>query len=415
MSVNHKKPAYMGGEPAFDAKEVKSLWPVSGREEKDALERVVTSGKWCRITDEDWRTGESGLFESEFARYLGVSHFMGVANGTLAIELALLALGTKPGDEVLVQASTFFGSVTPIVRIGAVPVFVDLEPQHYCIDPDNLAARITPRTRGVIVVHLSGISADLDRIKAICEKHSLFLIEDCAQSVGSEWRERRLGVFGDVSCFSFQQGKTLQCGEGGGVATNSAELAGKLYAFHQGFDMPGSPPQQKHEVASNVRISPWQSAILRCQLKRLDEQIAKRSANQELLSGLLEESDALAPLPLPSQQTRWSLFSRPFKYSPDKIGGLPKDIFIEALSAEGIPAFDGHIDPVYRRPIFVDNRINYVNAGCPVSERINQEEYVCIMQPFFLGPQEWMKKAVEVMRNIQTSAPKLQVQAGDGG
>jgi dTDP-4-amino-4,6-dideoxygalactose transaminase len=195
----------LGDKPTFADGEISALWPVTGDDERRALLEVLESGRWCRLKDEDWRTGEAGLFEEEFRDYLGAETFLAVSNGTLAIELGLLALGIGEGDEVIVQAATYFGTVTPILRVGATPVFVDVDPRTYTIDPDGVEAAITPRTRAVFAVHLAGQPADLDRLSAICQEHSLALLEDCAQAVGTDWRGRRVGTFGDIATFSFQQ------------------------------------------------------------------------------------------------------------------------------------------------------------------------------------------------------------------
>ncbi|MDX6648243.1 MAG: hypothetical protein QOJ97_194 [Solirubrobacteraceae bacterium] len=397
----------LGDKPTFADGEISALWPVTGDDERRALLEVLESGRWCRLKDEDWRTGEAGLFEEEFRDYLGAETFLAVSNGTLAIELGLLALGIGEGDEVIVQAATYFGTVTPILRVGATPVFVDVDPRTYTIDPDGVEAAITPRTRAVFAVHLAGQPADLDRLSAICQEHSLALLEDCAQAVGTDWRGRRVGTFGDIATFSFQQDKPLQSGEGGGVAARGAELAGRVYAFHQGFAMPGSPPTAKHEVATNLRISPWQAAVLRCQLRRLETQIEHRLANVSRLTELLEADDPVVPVPLHDATTRWSPYSLPFRYIPENAGDVPRQTFLEALAAEGLPAFEGHMEPLYQRPIWLDNQIRYRNEGCPVSERVSTDEYVAVMQQFLLGPPAWMERLVQAFRRIQTNAPRL--------
>lgn len=397
----------LGDEPTFADGEISAAWPVAGEDERRTLLQVLDSGRWCRLKDEDWRTGESGLFEQEFREYLGADSFIAVANGTLAIELGLLALGIGAGDEVVVQAATYFGTVTPIIRVGAIPVFVDVDPMTYTIDPDKVEAAITPRTRAIFAVHLAGQPADLDRLSAICERHSLALLEDCAQAVGTDWRGRRVGTFGDIGTFSFQQDKPLQSGEGGGVVARGERLAGRVFAFHQGFAIPGAPPAEKHELAANMRISPWQAAVLRCQLRRIDSQIEHRLANVSLLIGLLEPDDPVVPVPLHDATTRWSPYSFPFRYVVENAGGVPRSTFLQALVAEGLPAFEGHMEPLYRRPIWQDNELPYRDQGCPVSERVSSEEYVALMQHVLLGPPEWMHRVVQAFRRIKTNAPRL--------
>lgn len=399
--------AIHGGEPAFASTEMATQWPIWGPEEVEALQSVLASRVWSRTKDARWDEGESGQFEEEFRHYLGSRHLMAVANGTFAIELALLALGVGPQDEVLVPASTFFGSITPVLRLGAVPVFVDIDPNTFTIDPRCLADRVTPRSRAVIAVHLNGVPANLDGLLEVCRAHDLNLVEDCAQATGSSWRGQMIGTFGAVGCFSFQQDKALQAGEGGGVATQEARLAGRMYAYHQGFVVQGAPGQEKHEVSTNMRITPWQAAILRCQLRRIDEQIDRRARHAAALFAALGPEDALQPVQLPSAVTRWSIYTCPFRYQSANMAGVSRDQFLQALRAEGIPAWEGHTEPVYRRPLFRENRLVYRNAGCPEAERVSVEESLVIGQRFFLGPPSWVERLIHIIRRLQDSSPRL--------
>ena len=173
--------AIEGGQPVFSTG-MTSLWPIWDRREEAALLRVLHSGVWCRIKQR-WDEGEAGQFEREFRAYTATRYAIAVANCTLAIELALRALGIGRGDEVLVPASTFFGSVTPVLQVGAIPVFVDSDPASWLMEPASVAERITSRSRAVIAVHLYGIPVDLDRVVALCRQHGLALIEDCAQAM----------------------------------------------------------------------------------------------------------------------------------------------------------------------------------------------------------------------------------------
>lgn len=401
------KLAINGGKPTFSREKMNTLWPIWDNEELTALRRILKSHKWCRIKESNWNDGEVGIFEKEFRNYIDSKHFIAVANGTVAIELALLAVGLQAGDEILVPASTFFGTVTPVLRIGAVPIFVDIDSSTFLVDPDCLESRITPRTRAVIVVHLCGLPVDIDRIVTICQSYSLHLIEDCAQAFGSTWRNRYVGTFGSVGCFSFQQDKALNAGEGGGMITQDASIASKLYAFHNGFYMNGAPPQKKHEVSTNARITPWQAAILRCQLNRVDAQINRRLQNAQYLFSLLEHDDPITPVKIGDKITRWSIYGVPFKYDQEKVGGISRDYFLNILRSEGIPAFEGHFDPVYRRPLFIENQLVFKNDGCPIAEHVASHESLVISQRFFLGPHSWMKRLVEVIRLIQVKAPQL--------
>ncbi|SHF58787.1 DegT/DnrJ/EryC1/StrS family aminotransferase [Streptoalloteichus hindustanus] len=390
-----------GGAPAFDTEKTKVLWPAPTDAETAALQRVLDSGVWTRSRDANWSEGEAGQFEREFGAYLGCNHVTAVTNGTVAIELALSALGVEPGDEVIVPASTFFATVSPVVRMRAIPVFADIDPLTYTVSPDSIAERVTDRTVGVLVVHLSGVPVNLDAVVSVCARDSLFLVEDCAQAAGSQWRGRQVGTVGDVGTFSFHHEKQLTCGEGGAVATDDARLAGRMYAFHHGFWMPGAPEQECHEISTNARLTPFQAAILRARLPRLDDEIDRRQRNVALLRELL--GPAVVPVRPPAETTRWSVYSVPLRLDHEHAEGLSRDRLVRALRAEGVSAHEGHLDPVYRRPMFRDNPIQYRNDGCPAAEHAADRTGFVISQRMFLGPDTWMYRLAELIEELVTS------------
>lgn len=392
----------IGERAIVTAEELKAVWPQYGEDEKEGLLRVLASNAWCRLKDEHWQKGECGLFEREFAAFLGAEHVIAVANGTVAIELGLAALGLESGDEVLVQAGTFFGTVTPVLKRGGVPVFADFQADTCTVDPDSLEALVSDKTRGVIVVPLCGLAPDMDRITAFCRKHGLWLIEDCAQAMGTTWNGRPLGTFGDIGTFSFQQDKPLQSGEGGAVVCRDAELLGRVFAYHQGFSVNGAPPFDRHRPGTNSRISPWQAAVLRAQLKNLDRLIETRLANVRRLNSLLTEADPIRPIAHFPQMDRWSIYAVPFFYDADKNGGVSRDSFLANLQQAGVPATEGHVEPLYLRPLYRENvTLPHRHPDCPVTERITRETYFSIMHWFFLGPPDWMDRLVRWMRHGQ--------------
>ncbi|GAA3733372.1 3-amino-5-hydroxybenzoate synthase [Plantactinospora mayteni] len=381
-------------------------WPVHDELERAALDRVLSSGSWSRLGDADWTGGECGLFEREFAGYLDAGNALAVANGTLAIEIGLLALRVRPGDEVIVQAGTFFGSVTPILRVGARPVFVDLDESTCTVDPAAVEAAVGPRTVAVVAVHLAGLPADLDRLAEVCRRHSLALLEDCAQAVGTRWRGRAVGTVGDVGAFSLQQGKVLQSGEGGVLVCRDRAVADRAFALHQGFTMPGSPTPAKHEPAANMRLSSWPAAIARCQLTRVEEQIAHRLRNARAVAALLRPDDPVELVDAHPGMSRWSPFSIPLRIVPERAGELSQELLVAALRAEGVPAFEGHLEPLYDRPIFRDNDFDVRDTGCPVTDRVSRR-HVAVLQQFLLGPPDWMPRLVELIRDVHAAAPQL--------
>ena len=229
----------------------------------------------------------SGL-EAEVARYSQCAHAIGCASGTDALLLSLWALGVGPGDEVITSAYSFFASAGTIANNGATPVFVDIDPRTYNLDPHRLEAAFTPRTKAVVVVHLYGQCADMTAVKAICDQHRVFLIEDAAQAIGSEWEGKRAGSMSDYGCFSFFPSKNLGgAGDGGMIVTQNAEYAERVRLLREH----GSKPKYYHSlVGTNSRLDALQAAILRVKLRHLDRWSEARARNATLYDQLFEGS-----------------------------------------------------------------------------------------------------------------------------
>lgn len=232
-------------------------------------------------------------FEKEAADYLGVNHAIGCASGTDALHLALRAVGIGPGDEVITTAFTFIATAEAIKYVGATPVFVDIDPSTFNITPENILKAITPNTKAVMPVHLFGQPADLPAIKAICDKHGLKLIEDCAQSFGATVNNQQTGSFGDVAGFSFFPSKNLGCfGDGGLVTTNCEETAAKIKQFRNH----GSDVRYYHDVVGyNSRLDELQAVVLRTKLKRIDQYNAARRHAAHLYSSLMADLPLTTP------------------------------------------------------------------------------------------------------------------------
>ncbi len=228
------------------------------------------------------------LFEAKFAEFCGTKYAISCCNGTVALHLALLALGVEPGDEVIVPTLTFVATANAVTYCGALPVFVDAEPATWNIDPARVEEKITPRTKGIIAVHLYGHPADMDALKAIARKHNLFIIEDAAEAHGARYKGQRVGSIGDIAAFSFYGNKIIATGEGGMVVTNDAALAGRARLLRgQGMD-----PQRRYWfpiVGYNYRLTNIAAAIGLAQLEMSDWHLARRrevaSAYREQLRG----------------------------------------------------------------------------------------------------------------------------------
>jgi len=214
-------------------------------------------------------------FENRFAEYIGVQNATSVCNGTVAIHLALEALGIGLGDEVIVPTLTYIASVNTIIQTGAIPVFVDSLDSTWQIDPDDVRRKITPRTKAIMAVHLYGLPCDMDQLTHICKEHKLYLVEDCAEAFGTQYKGRHVGTFGDIATFSFFGNKTITTGEGGMVVANSKELLGKAYHLKtQGVSL---EREYWHDVVGyNYRMTNICAAIGLAQLEEADTIIAMK-------------------------------------------------------------------------------------------------------------------------------------------
>jgi L-glutamine:2-deoxy-scyllo-inosose/3-amino-2,3-dideoxy-scyllo-inosose aminotransferase len=225
------KLALLGGEPAFEEPlDFASFWPPVDDRTARALQDLYYSRRWTAFDETE------AVFAQRFAEYHGAKHGVFTVNGTVTLQCALAACGVGPGDEVIVTALTWYATAMAVRHVGAVPVFVDIEPDTLCMDPDRIEAAITERTKAVVPVHAYGSMADMDRIMAIAKRHGLRVIEDCAHMHGGIWGGRGIGGIGEVGSFSFQHTKTMSSGEGGICITSDPDIAERIYRLtHIGY------------------------------------------------------------------------------------------------------------------------------------------------------------------------------------
>ncbi len=228
-------------------------------------------------------------FEEEAAAYLGAGDAIGCASGSDALLLALWALGVKPGDEIITTPFTFFATAGSISRLGATPVFVDIKPGTFNIDPDAIAAAVTDRTVGILPVHLFGLAADMDAIGAVAERHGLFVVEDAAQSIGATFDGRQTGTIGDVGCFSFFPSKNLGCwGDGGMVTTGRDDLSQVVRSLRSHGNWPKKYFHAR--IGCNSRLDALQAAVLRVKLRHLDDWGAARRERVATYQAMVREA-----------------------------------------------------------------------------------------------------------------------------
>jgi dTDP-4-amino-4,6-dideoxygalactose transaminase len=336
---------------------VVSTWPFCDDDQRAAADRVLRSGKL------NYWTGDEGRqFEREFAALTQTAYAVAVANGTVALELALWALGVGPGDEVIVPSRTFVATASAVVRCGATPVFADVDRGSQNITADSIAERLSPHSKAVIVVHLAGWPCEMDLIVELARQRELFVVEDCAQATGARYRDRPVGSLGDVGAFSFCQDKILTtAGEGGMLVTNRRELwqrawslkdHGKSYeAVH--FPHHTCGYRWLHElIGTNWRLTEVQSAIGRVALRRLDSWVETRRRNATCLA---QELSTIASLhtPQPPTHVHHAYYKFYTFVEPGMLeAGWTRDRILAELNDSGIPCFSGSCSEIYLEKAF---------------------------------------------------------------
>jgi len=310
-------------------------------------------------------------FEGAFAAWCGVGHCAGVASGTAALDLVLRGLGVGPGDEVITVAHTFIATAEAISAVGARPVFVDIDPQTYTMDPQALAAAITPRTRAILPVHIYGQPADMDAINAIAARHKLPVVEDAAQAHGATWNGVRAGALGTAACFSFYPGKNLGAyGDAGAVTSADAALAGQVRLLRNH----GRHSKYLHEVKGfGERIDTLQAAILSAKLPYLDEWTAARRRLAARYGELLADCDVVLPYVAPQAESAWHLY---VIRTPQK--DALRDALLDHLQAHGIGAGVHYPVPLHLQPAYAD--LGYRAGALPVSEEVAA---TCLSLPLY--------------------------------
>ena len=381
-------------------------WPSFTAEEAEAVQRVLLSN---RVNY--WTGTECREFEKEFAAWCGVPHAVALANGTLALDVALKALGIGPGDEVVVTPRTFIASISCVVNAGAVPVFADVEPDSGNISARTIAAVLTPRTKAVICVHLAGWPCDMDPIMALAAQRGLKVIEDCAQAHGARYKGRRVGSMGHVGAWSFCQDKIMTTGGEGGMVTTRDETLwramwaykdhGKSYeAVYEGEHPPGF--RWLHEsFGTNGRMLEMQAVIGRIHLQRMTDFTAKRQAHAKALALALqpfvgehgalrvpnlachgcEEGCGVAGYKACAQGCVHALYKFYAYVRPQNLTmGWSRDRIIEAFNAEGVPCYHGSCSEAYLEKVF-DGTGWRPPKRLPVAQELGETSLMFLVHP----------------------------------
>jgi dTDP-4-amino-4,6-dideoxygalactose transaminase len=332
-------------------------WPYFEDDEIQAVVSVLKSGKVNQ-----WTGNEVTAFEKEFATYIGSNYSIALANGSLALDLALIAFNIGKGDEVIVTPRSFIASVSCVALRGAIPVFVDVDPVSQNITMETISKAVTPQTKAVIAVHLAGWPCEIDKIKLFCEQKSLVLIEDCAQAHGAEYKGKKVGSFGDCSIFSFCQDKIMTTGgEGGMLLTNNKKIWEKIWSYRdhgKGYDQVFSKEHAPgfrwviESFGTNCRMTEMQAAMGRVMLGKLDKWVEKRRFFADLLTSGFKNIPGLR-VAEPSPDIYHSYYKYYVFINQDELKeNWNRSIIVEALNKKNIPCNTGICPEIYMEKAF---------------------------------------------------------------
>ncbi len=396
--------AIFGGKPLIMEKWPK--WPFAGQRERELLDEVLASDVW----------GGTGLgpkiaeFNEKFAKYCDVNYGAAVANGTVSMELTLVAWGIGPGDEVIVPAATFMATAIAVHNIGATVVYVDIDPKTLNIDIDKVAEAITGKTKAIIPVHIGGHPCDMDPLMELAKKHNIKVLEDAAQAHGAIYKGRKAGSLGHAASFSFQQSKNLQSGEGGMVVSNDRELIDLIYYSLSKF---GRGVREKYSGHIHYRFG-WnacyteiQAVIALAQFERLEEQTERRASNAKKLYSLLGGIEGIEPLVWQPYCDRHAHHLFLLRFKGEQVENLKRSQFLAALNQEGLPASSFYPMALYDQPLYQhEKHLSMRKTDCPVAEK-TCKEIIFLEQNVLLSDSRNMERIAEVFRKVRDNASRL--------
>jgi dTDP-4-amino-4,6-dideoxygalactose transaminase len=393
-------------------------WPMYTESERHALEDVLVNHNWG---GQPFPGKHADAFGKKFAEFHTAKYGQCVNTGTVAIQAALKAIDIRPGDEVIVPAYTWEGTVGPVLLVNAVPVFVDIDPETYCLDAKLIEQAITPRTRAILPVHLGMRFADLDVIMPLAAKHKLKVIEDCAHAHGGMWRDKGAGSIGDLGAFSFQSSKLITAGEGGAVITNNLEYFERVQTYINAGRASVTDKFHHRIIGFNYRLGEFQAAVLGAQLERLPEQAQVRQTNMAYFESRLGNTRGLGLLKPEPRITRLAPYGYVLKYFAEQMKEIPRAAFVAALQLEGIPCDGLFYEPVYRSSLFPLNPGDFPALSwgrpapldlrrmykCPVSERAAYHEAIWFSHHLFLGGKENVDSIADAIFKVLENIDEL--------
>ena len=414
-------PAILGGPAARTTGYPR--WPHWSSEYNAEIAAVMERGVWSRAE----RVTE---FEHQWAEMNGAKHCLAVVNGTNALSASFMELDINPGDEVICSPYTFSASIFGILYKGAMPVWADIDPETSQVDVEKLRAKITPRTKGIMVVHICGLPADMTAIMEIAREHNLFVVEDACQAHLSSINGKKVGTFGNAGCFSFQTSKCIPIGEGGGILTDDSDFYDRLYSYHNyGYAttiMPGTWGSiHSFRLANKIRMAEYQAAMGLCQLRVAEENHIQRNENGNYLRELLADLQGVRTVrynPGVDSVSHY-LFPMIFDEGNDALKGMTRQQFINAISAEGVGATVGYpndplygqklIETTFQSPIYkkfygdIDFEAYKEENNCPALAKTCDTSIWFSGQGLFLGERQVMDEIYLAFKKVLSHAEQI--------
>jgi dTDP-4-amino-4,6-dideoxygalactose transaminase len=414
-----EEPAVLGGNPIR-----KNDWPEwpqwsPDKDEKSVL-RVLREGVWSRdkvVTQ----------FEKRWAETIGTKRCLAVVNGTNALIASLVQMDIGAGDEVIVPPYTWISTIQAVLIAGAMPVFVDTDPETYQIDAEKIEEKITPRTRAILPVHILGMPANMVRIMEIAKKHKLLVLEDACQAWLAEINHQIVGTFGHAGCYSFQTTKHLPLGEGGAIVSDDEEFMDRCYSYHNvGFpygEVIGDVGAGSVMLGTKLRITEYQAAIGLTLLEDLEEQTTIRNERATYLRSKIEDIPGIVPYKLYDNVTRCAFHMFAFRYKQDEFKGLSRADFLNSLRAEGIPCMSGYAPFLNTQPyiqhafktknfraMYPEEMLDFQNFSeqnqCPENDALCNEA-VWLFQSMLLADESDMDDVANAILKIKDHAESI--------
>ena len=408
-------------------------WPEVDESDKKIIQEVVESGNWWmyaynsdELTLPDKGVSKVESFEKAFKEMLHLKHALAVNSGTSALDICCRVVGIAPGDEVITTPYTFVATTTCILNSYALPVYVDIDPETFTINPDLIEEAITKKTKAIIPVHFGGVLCDMDKIRNIAEKYNLKIIEDAAHVPSASLKgDRFAGGLGDIGIFSFQQSKILIAGEGGIITTNDDELAELVWSYrHVGRTKKGEWYEHSR-LGWNYRMTEFQGAILISQLAKLKGQNEKRNKNAAVLLKALKLIPGITTTSYHPETENYVYYLVCLRYNKNLWDGVHRDNVVKALNAEGIPVKVGYKYPLYKNTLFetidfnspfspyrlgrdkpINSFANYAEK-CPKAEQLCKEESIWLPHELLLGTEKDITDIVRAFEKVYENREEL--------